>query len=612
MKGRFATIVIVALCLGYALSGLGRQKKTDGRVDTREISKLPVLLNGRLKPLDSVARNSLVVIYGKQTFKWEDEEEEKRRLSAMDWLLELLYDAPAAAERAVFTIHNPDVLALLGKKESDGKHYSYTTLEPYLHEIDRQAQLADQIEAQLRTPFQRHVMKLQRQAWLYGRLQHSVQLPGNTDTWASVNGFLKHYADRESSDLPQAEADQLARGFFAQTEHSHFFPIPPARRNRGPDEWRKLGQAVLQAVDEGALPPAVMAWSKLGDAFRRGDSKALNEAVVEYLGWLETNEAATFRKTQYETRFNHLAPFYRATVLYVVVFLAACWFWLTGSPFARKLGMTVLFFTLALHTFGLLSRMLIEGRPPVTNLYSSAVFVGFGAVVLGAILEAIYRNGIGSATAAINGFLTLVIAHHLSLGGDTMEMMRAVLDSNFWLATHVVVITLGYSATFLAGGLALIYVLRKFIFGQLEASTGKALTGMIYGIVCFATLFSFVGTILGGIWADQSWGRFWGWDPKENGALLIVIWNAVILHARWGGMIRERGLVVMAIFGNIVTAWSWFGTNMLGIGLHSYGFTDAAFLWLVIFVGSQLIFMVIGAKGREWNADSPPFEPDAA
>jgi ABC-type transport system involved in cytochrome c biogenesis permease subunit len=69
-------------------------------------------------------------------------------------------------------------------------------------------------------------------------------------------------------------------------------------------------------------------------------------------------------------------------------------------------------------------------------------------------------------------------------------------------------------------------------------------------------LFSFVGTILGGIWADQSWGRFWGWDPKENGALLIVLWNAIILHSRWGGFIRERGLAVMSVFGNIVVSLS--------------------------------------------------------
>jgi hypothetical protein len=126
---------------------------------------------------------------------------------------------------------------------------------------------------------------------------------------------------------------------------------------------------------------------------------------------------------------------------------------------------------------------------------------------------------------------------------------------------------------------------------------------MIYGIICFATLFSFVGTVLGGIWADQSWGRFWGWDAKENGALMIVLWNALILHARWGGLVRDRGLANLAIVGNIITAWSWFGVNMLGIGLHSYGFMDSAFMWLMGFVASQLLLMGIGClPTRFWKS----------
>jgi len=173
--------------------------------------------------------------------------------------------------------------------------------------------------------------------------------------------------------------------------------------------------------------------------------------------------------------------------------------------------------------------------------------------------------------------------------------MRAVLDSNFWLATHVITVTLGYSATFFAGFLAILFVLMGAGLRRLNEELARALARMVYAVICFATLFSFVGTVLGGIWADQSWGRFWGWDPKENGALLIVLWNAAILHARWDGMAKERGLMNMAIFGNIVTAFSWFGVNMLGIGLHSYGFMDQAFIWLMIFILSQLALIGLGS-----------------
>jgi len=189
-----------------------------------------------------------------------------------------------------------------------------------------------------------------------------------------------------------------------------------------------------------------------------------------------------------------------------------------------------------------------------------------------------------------------------------------VLDSNFWLATHVVFVTAGYSATFLAGFLAMIYIVRGVFTRSLDKGTADALARMVYGIVCFATLFSFTGTVLGGIWADQSWGRFWGWDPKENGALIIVIWNAVILHARWGGMVKQRGLMALAIFGNIVTSWSWFGTNMLGVGLHSYGFTDAAFLALSGFVASQLLLIGIAnlplEKWRSFRRSPAPVKPE--
>jgi len=263
--------------------------------------------------------------------------------------------------------------------------------------------------------------------------------------------------------------------------------------------------------------------------------------------------------------------------------------------------------------------MALEGRPPVTNLYSSAIFIGWGACVLGLVLERIYRVGLGSAVAGLAGFVTLLIAHNLAIGsGDTMEMMRAVLDTNFWLATHVVVITLGYASMFVAGLLAMLYIILGLFTPLLsqrpgarasqagtavmnapsndagKSEVGTVLTKMVYGIICFATLFSFTGTVLGGIWADQSWGRFWGWDPKENGALLIVIWCAVMLHARWGKLIKERGLMTMAIFGNIVTAFSWFGVNMLGIGLHSYGFMDAAFKWLMLFNATQLCLIGLG------------------
>jgi ABC-type transport system involved in cytochrome c biogenesis permease subunit len=165
------------------------------------------------------------------------------------------------------------------------------------------------------------------------------------------------------------------------------------------------------------------------------------------------------------------------------------------------------------------------------------------------------------------------------------------------------VITFGYSAMFFAGALGLIFIVLGLFSKRFSKESAKSIGSMVYGVTCFATLFSLVGTILGGIWADQSWGRFWGWDPKENGALMIVIMGAIVLHARWGGIVKERGLMALAICGGIVTVWSWFGTNLLGVGLHAYGFTSSGFWWMIGFVASQIFFIgLLYLPWRYWRS----------
>jgi ABC-type transport system involved in cytochrome c biogenesis permease subunit len=264
----------------------------------------------------------------------------------------------------------------------------------------------------------------------------------------------------------------------------------------------------------------------------------------------------------------------------------------------NRLAFGIGLITLALHTWAIGSRMYLQDRPPITNLYSTGICIGWLAVVLGLILENLFRNGFGNVVGAFVGSITVLIAHFLSTDGDTMEMMRAVLDTNLWLSTHVVVVNAGYSATFVVGALGILFIVLgivQYFTRCLSRDVFTTINLMMYGILCFATLCSFVGTVLGGIWADQSWGRFWGWDPKENGALMIVIMNALILHARWGGIVQQRGIAVLSLFGNIITAWSYFGVNMLGVGLHAYGFIPAAVWWLAVFMVANLVLAFVGA-----------------
>jgi ABC-type transport system involved in cytochrome c biogenesis permease subunit len=579
--------LIVAGTLLYVIAPLF-QHDTWGGFEMQKFGRLPVLLNGRIKPLDTVARNSLLIIQGKQTLRTD-----RGTLTAMDWLAEVLMKQDEADQRKIFVIRNPETLTALSLGPEAGKYFSFRQFVPHLQDVEQQAALAQKVDAQLRSPFQRDIIKLFERLTLYHRLENTLEVAGTVDFKSQIDELVKNI---HPSPVPMntgitAEALQ-SLGFLAET--GYFFPIPPFPPNDDPLQWRKMGESLLSFLTDGKLHPAVSAWAAMTTAFRANDPAAFNKTLDKYSAELRHDLPRRVWKAKVEAIFNQLQPFYSAMVIYVLIFILAAASWLVWPQTLGRYAFVLLVVTFFIHSAGLITRMYLEGRPPVTNLYSSAVFIGWGAVLLGIFLERFFRNGIGSATAAMIGFITLLIAHHLSMDGDTMEMMRAVLDTNGWLATHVVCVTLGYASTFLAGFLALTYIVRGAFTSSLDRGTAQSLSRMVYGIVCFATLFSFVGTILGGIWADQSWGRFWGWDPKENGALLIVLWNAIILHARWGGLVKQRGLMVMAVFGNIVTSWSWFGVNMLGIGLHSYGFMDSAFPWLIAFGASQLAFMMIG------------------
>ncbi|HEY0945812.1 MAG TPA: cytochrome c biogenesis protein CcsA [Opitutaceae bacterium] len=610
---RLIPLLVLALGALY-LASTFFPRKPQSEFDLEGFGRLPVLVNGRVKPLDTVARTSLLMMQGRQRFKAPNGE----TLSPQEWLLDVVFRANVADNYQHFEIVHPELLDLFGLRPEDGagkKRFSFAQLHAKLPELQRQTELAEQTESAARNSFQRAVINLFQHVMQYHRLKYSLTSPDSENFLADLTKFQSDLAKgveavrAKQAGQPHDETIattvmNAARSFDFMAQVGFLLAIPPAPDNANLDDWKTVGGALLASFETGQVEPHALAYAGLGYAWRMQQPEQFNTIVKLYRDQLGQRFDSRMTKSDAEARFNAAAPFGTATItIYVLALLLAVFSWLKWPEVLQKSSLYLLGFAWIVTTVGIATRMWLEGRPPVTNLYSSALFIGWAAVLLCLALEFFFRNAVGSAAGGVIGFCTLLIAHHLSLSGDTLEMMRAVLDSNFWLATHVVTITIGYSATYLAGFLAIVYIFRGLLTRSLDKATADALTRMVYGIVCFATLFSLVGTILGGIWADQSWGRFWGWDPKENGALLIVIWNAIILHARWGGMIKQRGLMSLAVAGNIVTSWSWFGTNMLGVGLHSYGFMDAAFWWLTGFVGSQLLIIGLASLPLElWRS----------
>lgn len=555
---RYASLGVLPLGALLLIMLAVPHREGEGQMRLSEFGAVPVQESGRIKPIDTLARNTMMAISSRQTFKDKDGNSQP----AVKWLLDVLTQSPAAEEHPIFRIDNDQLISLLGLKPKDGFRYSVKELREAgkMEQFIRQAQRVKGLDSKKYNEFD-----------------------------AKIAEFAKHVeAYGEAGDIRNLKI------------------IPPPS---GRAEWQSLIEALREEKVTGQPNKSATALLATLDAYVAKDPDKFNRSLGEYQDTLATAIPEESKTTRLETFFNRFAPFYICSILYPLIALMVCVSFLFAivaernwSEPLRRAAFWLCVLTLSVHTMGLLARMIIMDRPlvMVTNLYSSAVFIGWGCVGLGLLLDVIFRNGIGTLVGSVLGFLTCIIAHNLAAGGDTLEMMQAVLDTNFWLATHVTCVTMGYTATFVAGFLGILYIFinqaTPMVRGeQLKnlAALLKILSVMIYGIICFATLLSFVGTVLGGIWADQSWGRFWGWDPKENGALIIVIWNALVLHARWAGLAKQRGVAALAVGGNIVTAWSWFGVNMLGVGLHSYGFMSGAVLWLGLFVASQFAIILL-------------------
>jgi ABC-type transport system involved in cytochrome c biogenesis permease subunit len=570
-----------------------------------EFAKLPLAYQGRIKPYDTLARNSLQYLSGRQELSVLDANKNETKRPAISWLLDVISSSPKADDHLCFRIVSLDLLNTLGlDPRPQFWRYSLNEIHKKKGVFDEQLKLAEAQPEQARSLYQRQVIELAAKRNYYFLLIYSFAAP-------PLSADQANFA--ESLQQTQRMIAELRR---VQAPHA----VPPKDASV---TWMPLLEAELHWLRDTATgqspSPVTPALRNLLVSHARGDAAGFNgqlaelrRALAEYektltaaRPQLETSGAKSSEildqaKVNFEVLYNQLSPFYYAAIIYFVAFLLGIIAWL-GRPEAGRASIWLLCFALALHTMALAGRVYISGRPPITNLYSTAIFIGWAAVLMGLILEWIYGMGLGNIVAAVIGFLTLLVAHFLSLDGDTLIVMQAVLDTQFWLATHVVTINLGYMTTYVAGALGIAYILLAHVFPVLDEKRRQMLARKTYGTLCLAIFFSFVGTVLGGLWGDDSWGRFWGWDPKENGALMIVLYNALVLHARWGGMVKSLGVATLCVGGNIVVTWSYFGVNELDVGLHSYGASDSSTaMWLLVFAAAQLAIVSLGIMPQSW------------
>ncbi|MGA2052830.1 MAG: cytochrome c biogenesis protein CcsA, partial [Opitutales bacterium] len=537
MKPRVSTILILFGALLFVWGFL--PPRSVSPYDLAAYGRIPVQFGTRVLPLDSVARNTLRLFSGSTSLSVPASQDFPNgvRMPALQWFLELTLQPEVADRLPVFEVDHDELLGLLNQKPRPNPLFSFNDLQPSLDQIAKAAQAADDkkdAEAPLST-FDTAVSDLRDHLMLYQRLAISFVPPDNSpvedwQTWQSslqsgTAAFQAHEAHQPYDEASFNAFLLQARRYMQLSSAATVGLVPPLSGNT--DAWANLGQAALAALHSGQLNPILPDYANLSVSLRVDDSAAFNAAITAL--HRDLGSYATSNHIRFEAFINQVDPFFWGSLLYAFAFFCACLSWVTLGPEFRRGAVWMVVFGFVLELFGMSARVYLTGYGIVTNLYSSALFVGWVAVLFGLVIEFWRKNSLGAAMASFIGFATLAVAHSLPFSGDDLEMPRAVLATNFWLWTHVLCITSGYGAMFAAGVLGAAYILAGIFTTAFDATRAREIARLVYGITCFATVFSFVGTMLGGIWADQSWGRFWGWDPKENGALLIVLWCAICL-----------------------------------------------------------------------------------
>ncbi|HNX04162.1 MAG TPA: cytochrome c biogenesis protein CcsA [Opitutales bacterium] len=288
-----------------------------------------------------------------------------------------------------------------------------------------------------------------------------------------------------------------------------------------------------------------------------------------------SNGPAEMARVYSETKLDLLPILLYAPTLFIIAM-----YWrgaAKGSELQRRLAFPLLCSAIALHSALTVCLAVIRRLPPVIDLHSSIVCAGWAGALIAYYAERRRRDGLAGAASAVVGILSLGIAWFVST--DFSRQIEPVIASKLWLILHVGTITAAYGAVLLAVVLADICLFARILRRDesLSLRIATPLAGTIGAALCLLA----AGILMGGLWAQGAWGRFWGWDPKENAALMLLFACALILHARRGGQIRARGLVNLTALAGLILAWSWAGTNLMGVGLHSYGFTSPG-LWITI------------------------------
>ncbi|PCJ98513.1 MAG: hypothetical protein COA45_07235 [Zetaproteobacteria bacterium] len=593
-------ILLLSLCFVSTTQARAQDQETI-KLDTTYIAQTPILHEGRIKPLDSFARIQLRTFSGKES-------------NALAWLIEVLFDPLRAENRYILKVINPELHTILHLERRKSKLYSYKEISEALHaKQDMILSIINANEEDWSTQ-QRELITLQKNLVSFQHLLSSLtlilplsttlpdKLPASLQPYAGkvitfidalefqspLQNALKDIIEDKGYDIETYSIEEQALAHLSFTlsqlqeagQSNALFKVIPTDQ----DTWLSPWNALTSHQD-------IEYWKALSDAYYSSDVTKWDSAAHELYRHTTSNvEHVRVRALKAEYYYNLYPPFFISFIACLIgmIALITSLFW--SSVIQIRTASLMIWSSFIFQLGGISLRVFILDRPPVSTLYETILFAGVITTLYALI--AYHKNkttmwlwlGLGLAI-----FLHILGFSH-NLNGDSFVMLTAVLNTNFWLTTHVLCITAGYAFCALTSILAHCALIKETY--RPSEGADDPLYKNTRTAALLALFFATIGTVLGGIWADQSWGRFWGWDPKENGALLIVLWLIWIIHGRISAQMGKHAVLCGFSYLSVILALSWFGVNLLGVGLHAYGFMDSAVWSLCLFIGAESAFII--------------------
>lgn len=511
-------------------------------LDTATLALVPVQEGGRVKPFDTFARESARIITGHEKFEGK---------TSVDLLVDWLAHPDVWETKEFILIENLGLKSLLNVSETQKRIAPEFLLKN------------DGFIAYAKTS--------------YAKQQKKITLNPTEKEALAVFGRLQRFEDIESGkDLAIVPLpDEKTQKWVSLQD------LQEAYRRNGVGMPAPLKEVlisfagILKAYDSGDAP---------GFA---SESQALSQ-VLSQIGKDKYDPSLL----SLETQFNRVKPFQWAWILHLTALALMGFSFLAGGRALFRVGFLVFIGAILMSTYGFILRCLVAGRPPVSNMYESLIWVTFGMTVFALIFELVFKNrqfATAGSALAVFGF---VLADNVpTILDPSIQPIEPVLRSNFWLTIHVLTITLSYAAFFLSLGIGHVCLWSLWRHAGDKERLGRQVK-LLYRVVQVGVVLLAAGTILGGVWANYSWGRFWGWDPKETWALIALLGYVAILHGRLAGWLKERGFIIGVVLAFLGVLMAWYGVNfILGVGLHSYGFSKGGLPYIIAFVVAELILV---------------------